>query len=205
MRRLLALTLVALSLPLATAHAATCNEEVDAAFAKQREAGAFRMVSNLINERGLVQMTVDYVLPNKLHQTAKSLTDPKPSEIILIGNQAWSNNGEGWKVMPDDFAEELHEQMRQTVVEPPKDPLSYKCGVDAELDGRPMKLYVGTEPEKNGNHAEGLPVRRLYVDPETGRPVRNEVAPVGKPERPFFTAKYTYPDSIKIEPPATSN
>lgn len=202
MRRLLAMTLIALLLPPALAHAADCNAEVDAAFAKQREAGSFKMATNLINERGLVQMTVEYVLPNKLHQVSKSLTDPAPSELILIGNQAWSNAGDGWKVMPGDFAEALRDQMQQTVVDPPKDPLQYTCGVDAELDGRQMKLYEGREREKKGS--EKLPVRRLYVDSETGLPVRNEVAPIGKPERPFFTAKYTYPETITIEPPQTA-
>lgn len=201
MRRLLAMMLIALLVPPAVAHAADCNAEVDAAFAKQRKSGSFKMATNLINERGLVQMTVEYVLPNKLHQVSKTLADPTTSEIILIANQAWSNNGEGWKVLPDDFAQELHNQMQQTVVDPPKDPLHYTCGVDAELDGRPMKLYEGREREKKGS--EKLPVRRLYVDSETGLPVRNEVAPVGKPERPFFTAKYTYPEEIKIEPPET--
>lgn len=203
MRRLLAISLIALLVP-ATAYA-DCNAEVDAAFEKQRKAGAFRMASTLINERGLVQMTVDYVLPNKLRQVSKTLTDPNPSEIILIGNQAWSSSGEGWRVMPDDFAEELRNQMQQTVVDPPKDPLTYTCGHDAELDGRAMKLYEGTERDKKGNKTEGLPVRRLYIDAESGMPVRNEVAPVGKPDRPFFTAKYTYPETITIEPPAIGN
>lgn len=203
MRRLLAISLIALLVP-ATAYA-DCNAEVDAAFEKQRKAGAFRMASTLINERGVVQMTVEYVLPNKLHQVSKAITDPDGSEIILIGNQAWSSSGEGWKVMPDEFAEELRQQMQQTVVDPPKDPLSYTCGLDAELDGRAMKLYEGTERDKKGNKAEGLPVRRLYIDAESGMPVRNEVAPVGKPDRPFFTAKYTYPETITIEPPAIGN
>lgn len=203
MRRLLAISLIALLVP-AAAHA-DCNAEVDAAFEKQRKAGSFRMATNLINERGLVQMTVEYVLPNKLHQVAKSITDPNASEIILIGTQAWSSNGDGWKVMPDDFAGELRDQMQQTVVEPPKDPLRYTCGLNAELDGRPMKLYEGTEQDKKGNKTEGLPVRRLYIDAENGLPVRNEVAPVGKPDRPFFTAKYTYPETITIEPPTIGN
>jgi len=203
MRRLIALTM-ALLLPPALANAADCNAEVDAAFAKQRAAGSFAMASNLINERGLVQMTVEYVLPNKLHQVSKTLTDEKPSEIILIGNQAWANNGEGWKVLQDELAEQLHDQMQQTVVEPPKDPLRYTCGVDAELDGRRMKLYEGRDSQKKSDTTKGLPVRRLYVDAETGLPTRNEVAPEGKPERPFFTAKYTYPDKITIEPPAAN-
>lgn len=204
MRRLLALTLIALLVPSA-ADATDCNAEVESAFAKQRAAGSFRMAANLINERGLVQMSVDYVLPNKLHQVSKALTDPNPSEIILIGNQAWSNNGNGWKVMPDDFAENLRNEMQQAVVDPPKDPVRYTCGIDAELDGRPMKLYEGTVPAKKGAHMEGAPVRRLYIDPETGLPVRSEVAPQGKPERPFFTAQYTYPETITIEPPVTAN
>lgn len=203
MRRLLAFSLIALLVP-ATAHA-DCNAEVNAAFEKQRKSGSFRMASTLVNERGLVQMTVEYVLPNKLHQVSKTLTDPNASEIILIGNQAWSSNGEGWKVMPDELAEQLRDQMQQTVVDPPKDPLHYTCGLDAELNGRPMKLYEGTERDKKGNKAEGLPVRRLYIDAESGLPVRNEVAPVGKPDRPFFTANYTYPEAITIEPPAIGN
>lgn len=202
MRRLLAMTLIALLSP-AVVHAADCNAEVDAAFTKQRKSGSFKMATNLINERGLVQMTVDYVLPNKLHQVTKTLTSPAPSEIILIGNQAWSNNGEGWKVMPDDFAEELRTQMQQTVVNPPDDPLVYTCGVDAELDGRPMKLYEGRDRKAKAD--ENLPVRRLYVDAKSGLPERNEVAPASKPERPFFTAKYTYPETITIEAPQVAN
>ncbi len=183
------------------ASAADCSADVAAAFEKQRAGKSFRMSANMVDERGVVLMTVDYELPFKMRQTVQVISEAKPKELILIGDQAWSNAGGEWAAVSPELAQELVADLKTSVVAPAKDPLVYTCEADAEVQGRKLKLFQGTQPARAGESVAGVPVRRIYVDPETGLPMRNEVAPVGKPDRPFFRAAYSYPKDLAINPP----
>src|SRR5436190_1845114 len=96
MRRLL----MALGLMIAVgpaAHAA-CKDEVASALERQRKTSGFRMQTWMLSEQGKVDMTVDYMLPNRMRQVITSTTDPKPVETIVVGKDAWSRQeGEPWR------------------------------------------------------------------------------------------------------------
>lgn len=193
--------LAALSALVAAPAAADCKQEVADAFAKQRQSSAFRMVTHMINERGPVKMTVDYLLPDRMHQTVKAAIDPAATETILIGRQAWVSSGSGWQALPVDDAIAVAEEFKKNVLEGAKEQPVFDCLGYVTVDGQKLAAY---EAIRDKTAPPGAPTRMVYVDPVTGLPVRSIVAQKEKLERPFFRQDYSYPQDIRIEPPATT-
>ena len=76
------LTALAVLIAVSSAAEAACKDEVASALERQRKSSAFRMQSVMLSQDGLVNMTVDYVLPDRMHQTLSSMKDPVPVETI---------------------------------------------------------------------------------------------------------------------------
>ncbi len=184
--------------PVGPAAAADCSKEVSDALAKQRTVSAMRQQTRMITERGPVDMTVDVLFPDRMHQRVKALIDPAATETILIGNRAWVSNGSSWQVLPAEQALDLAEEFQKNVVEMPKQANRYECEGKVQLDGRELLAYRAV-PEKGPGSAT---IGTTYVDPVTGLPVRTVMATAEKPDRPFFKQDTTYGPDIKIEPPA---
>lgn len=178
---------------------ADCKQEVADAFEKQRKSSAFRMVTQMINERGPVRMTVDYVLPDRMHQTVKAAIDPAATETILVGKRAWVSNGKGWQVLPMEDALQIAEELQKTVLQGAKEQPVFDCLGYVEIEGRKFSAY---EAMRDKTAPPGAPTRMVYIDPTTGLPARNIVALAEKLDRPFFRQDYSYPQDLKIEPPA---
>ncbi|MGD9783820.1 MAG: hypothetical protein AB7E80_15295 [Hyphomicrobiaceae bacterium] len=185
--------------PQAAAAADDCDAQVADAFAKQRASSAFRMKTTMIDHRGVVHMTVDYQLPDRMHQTVKAVTEPAATETILVGTRAWVSTGAGqWQALPVEDAEDIAKQVREAVVEAPKAPPKYRCLGATQVEGRALTGFEAI-PEKNA--PSGGPVTNLYVDPTTGLPARTTVAAQSRRDRPFFKQDFSYPQDIKVEPP----
>ena len=180
---------------------ADCKQEVADAFAKQRQASSFRLETRMLSERGPLNMTVDYLLPDRMHQTVKAVIDPAATETILVGRRAWVSNGKGWQELPMEDALTLAEEMQKTVVKGEGEQPKFDCLGGTELEGRRLKVY---EAMKDNTAPAGSPVRMVYIDPVTGLPARSIVAQKDKLDRPFFRQDYSYPQDIKIEPPETA-
>lgn len=179
---------------------ADCKQEVADAFEKQRKSSAFRLETRMLNERGPIKMTVDYILPDRMHQTVKALIDPAATETILVGKRAWVSNGQGWQDVPMEDALSLAEEFEKTVVKGGGEQPVFDCLGYIELDGRKLSAY---EAMQDKTAPPGQPVRMVYIDPVTGLPARSIVAQKDKLDRPFFRQDYSYPQDIKIEPPTT--
>lgn len=199
--RLAATAVLSAALALPATAAEDCSKVVADAYAKQRLVSAMRQKTRMITERGPVDMTVDYLLPDSMHQRVKALIDPAATETILIGPRAWVSNGAGWQVLPLEQASELAEQVRANLIEEPKQLNRYECAGKVEIDGRTLTAYRAVQ-EKTG--AADATLGMTYVDPVTGLPVRTVMSPADKPDRPFFKQDITYPQDIKIEPPAAA-
>lgn len=179
---------------------ADCKQEVVDAFQKQRQKGSFRSVARMINERGPVKMTVDYVLPDRMHQTVKAAIDPSATETILVGNRAWVSNGSGWQPLPLEDANQVVEAF-QGVLKADKEQPVFDCLGYVEVEGRTLRAY---EAMADKTAPPGAPTRMVYIDPTTGLPVRSIVALKDKLDRPFFAQDYSYPADLSIEPPQTA-
>lgn len=192
---------------------ADCSTEVDAAFEKLRKSAAFSMETKITNEQGTLTMSNDYVMPDRMHQRVSLSTGgPQTMEMVLIGDKAWSNHGQGWAPLPPNFAQEVAKQMKETVAEPPKDTSKFKCLGDVEFEGVTYAAYRATrtpdaekgEKEKKSaaQPAASTPnVQTVYIDKKTGLPARNIVTPEADTKKRLFDGTFTVRDGLKIEPP----
>jgi hypothetical protein len=190
---------------------ATCKEEVDKAFSRLRGSSGFRLETTIVNEQqGTLHMTVDYVLPDRMHQRV-ALGDQQAQrmETIAIGNKVWSNQGQGWTEVPASFAEVIAKQLKESVAEPSKSKLEYDCLGEATFEGKPYLAYKATLPAAAEERAKGEPgkasapanVQTLYVDKETGLPVRNIVTKGDGSEKRLFDGTFSMPSDLAIDAP----
>lgn len=214
MRYSFILMLVAMTLP---AFADTsCSDQVNAAFAKLRGTKSFRLETTIVNpQQGMLRMKADYVLPDRMHQTMSLGTDGASAEMIVIGKEAWSNQGAGWAKLPDKFAETVAHQFKETVADAPKVATEYKCLGDQKFEGHEYSLYQGAlamplaaDSKANGPRLSALTVPKMqnvYIDKQTGLPVRNIVTPVTEPNNRLFDGTFTVIPDLKIDQPKVAD
>ena len=191
-----------------------CKKDVDAAFAKLRQEKSFRLDTTITNAEGTLKMRADYVLPDRMHQTVKLGGDGLPMEMIVIGNKAWSNQGGGWAELPQQFADTVAKQIKETVAQAPKVATDYKCVGDKEFEGKTYALYQGvlampipTDAKEKGPRLSAVSVpnqQSVYIDKTTGLPVRNIVTSVTDPNKRLFDGTFAVMGELKIDPPAVS-
>jgi len=194
---------------LVTAARADCTSEVTDAFAKLRMSAAFRMETTITNPQGTLTMSNDYVLPDRMHQTVSMSGGGAPGtmQMILIGGKAWSNQGDqGWAEVPDSFASTIAKQMKETVVEPPKDESQFECLGDVTFEGKTYAAYRSKRPAGKADGGATPPtepanVQTVYIDKSAGIPARNIVTPESDPNKRLFDGTFSLRAGITIEPP----
>ena len=203
-------TAVALLIAASGAAEAACKDEVSAALERQRKSSGFRMQTVMLSQDGIVNMTVDYVLPDRMHQFVNLANDPKPVETILIGKQAWSRQGGPWTPLQPETTNQLAEQMKDTVGEDEAKLGDFECLGKQSVAGKDLFAYQGENEDPNEKKdpaakdqpkAPDRPIRIIYVDPTTGLPMRSVFGRANKLDKPIFEANYSYPIDIKIDPP----
>jgi hypothetical protein len=212
MRRLL--TAVALLIAAGPAAHAACKDEVASALERQRKTSGFRMQTKMLSEQGLVDMTVDYMLPNRMRQVVTSTTEPKPVETIIVGRDGWTRmQGEEWRPLHPQVADAMAAQMQETLGEDQEGATlgDFECLGKMPVKDHQYLAYQGENVEPGPqNLSPGVkdkpklpdrPVRVIYVDPITGLPARSIYARADKLDKPIFEANYTYPADIKIDIP----
>lgn len=188
--------------PGAKPNANPCADEVAAALEKLRKSSWFRMTSDMITENGPTKMEVDYVLPDRMHQTVTNKLTQKTSEVVLIGNEAWSRQGEGsWTQLKANIAAELQTQMQESVLQQQKDVGPYACKGRTKFEGHDVMSYKLDSELGKGEAVKSQTYRMFYVDAMTGLPVSNALLVPGHDKKPIFKTTYTFPLDIKIEPP----
>ena len=207
------LTVMALLIAAGPADAA-CKDEVASALERQRKTSGFQMKTKMLSEQGLVDMTVDYVLPNRMRQVITSTAEPKPVETIIIGRDGWSRiEGEPWRPMHPQVADAMAAQMQETLGENQEGATlgDFECLGKMPVKDQQFLAYQGENVEPGPqNLSPGAaekpklpdrPVRVIYVDPTTGLPMRSIFARADKLDKPIFEATYTYPADIKVDAP----
>ncbi len=185
----------------AMAAGASCKEAVAAAFLKQRSSKAFTLKAQMHGESGPVEINVEYLPPDRMHQTIVA-PGQEPLETTLVGTRAWSRQGGAWEELMPAIAQTVIAQVREAVVDPPKDVGEFECMDKATIDGKEYLAYRSVEaPSAQAKGASGSPIHRtLYVDPQSGVPMLNIVAEEQAGAQPIFKGTYTYPAELVIEP-----
>lgn len=210
MRRLL--TALALIIAAGPAAHAGCKDEVASALERQRKTSGFRMQTKMLSDQGVVDMTVDYMLPNRMRQVIKSTAEPKPVETVVIGRDAWSRmEGEPWRPLHPQVADALAAQMQETLGDDQGALGEFECLGKQAVAQQNLLAYQGENVEPGPeNLSPGVtekpklpdrPVRVIYVDPITGLPMRSIYARANKLDKPIFEATYSYPADIRVDAP----
>ena len=179
-----------------------CRDEVSNALQKLRKTSWFRMNTSMITENGPVKMEIDYVLPDKMHQRVTQTLTNQTSEIVLVGDEAWANEGKGWQTLSNELTQQLKAQMYENVVEQQADIGNYACKGKATIEGRDAMAYkLEGEVLKDSTAPKNEAFRMFYVDAVTGMPLSNALLAPGREATPLFKATYAYPVDMKIEVP----
>lgn len=177
-----------------------CKQAVTDAFNKQRASKAFTMAADMHGESGPVKITIEYVPPDRMHQTIVA-KGQDPLETTLVGTRAWSRQGGPWEELMPAIAQTIIAQVRAAVVDPPKEVGNFECLGKVNVDGKEYLAYRSVEPaDAIAKGAGGTPVHRtVYVDPETGLPAINIVVEEKEGAEPIFKGVYAYPADLEIE------
>ena len=201
MKRLLLASIAAALLPSA-ALAEDCRPAVEVAFAKQRQQKGFRFVAEMPSPEGATRMTIDYVLPDRMHQTVEAPGQPAPVQTIAIGRWAWGSQGGAWEELQPHFAQSITSHVRETLVSPPPMTAAFDCLGTVKRDGADLVAYRSGKAQDASADAAAKPLARtIYVDPASGLPVRNIVEHTDGSAPPVFDGRYTYPADITIDSP----
>jgi hypothetical protein len=149
-----------------------------------------------------------------MHQIVTVTGQSFPMEMIVIGKRAWSNQNGIWAELPKSFSDTVANQIKETVAEPPKVSTDYKCAGDKDFEGKTYAVYQGILPmplsadgKNNGPRVSAVSIpkqQNVYIDKETGFPVRNIVTPVTDPNKRLFDGTFTIVHNLTIEPPAVT-
>lgn len=189
---------------------ADCKNEVDQAFSKLRGGKSFRVETKIVHEQqGELDMTVDYVLPDRMHQRVRMGTSPALMETIAVGPKVWTNQGQGWTEVPQNFAEAITGQLKQQVSPPTQNNTKYECLGETEFEGKTYLGYKGLLPVPVEERPKSEPapapqpdnVQTVYVDKETGLPVRNIVTKADAPDKRLFDSTFSTPPNVVIKEP----
>lgn len=193
----LALALLVIIPGAGPALACDSKAELEAAFLKQQQQKAWRTIVISKSEAGEQQQTFEYIPPDRVYRKVVVVGQEPGIETIGIGQWAWSNQGTGWGELQPPMARMIAEQVMQTTTVPPKVSADFACLGAVDFEGKKYNAYQ-TTPEKDPV-AGGELARTIYVDPETGLPAFNVIAPPGG--APVVKEAYTYPSDIAIEKP----
>ena len=156
MRRML--TAIALLIAATPAAYADCKAEVATALERQRKSSGFRMETKMLSpEGGKINMTVDYVLPDRMRQIVSSTMDPEPVETVVVGNLAWSRRkGEPWTPLNPQLTHVLVEQMEETLGDDPGTLTDFECLGKQPVEGRDLLAYQGENDRRRPKgHEQG--------------------------------------------------
>lgn len=183
-----------------------CRDEVSAALRKLRNSSWFRMETSMLTEKGPMKMDVAYVLPDRMHQKVTVQLSGEVTEIILVGDKAWSKQGKAdWHPVHEEVTQQLRAQMHETVVEQQEDVGNYACKGRMTFANRDVFAYkLEDEGTKDSEAPRNEAFRMFYVDAITGMPVSNALVVPGRESKPLFEARYSFPIDLTIQPPKSA-
>lgn len=178
------------------ARAADCSADVIAAFEKQRAGKTYRVAMIQPTAEGPVQMTIDYILPDRMLQTVVSPSMPGEQQTMLVGSRAFAGSAGAFEELLPQFAQSVVSEF-QAATAPARNPGKFECLGKQSFDG---KDYITYRTNDGGADGEAL-ARTVYVEEGSGLPAFNVVSAVSGNAEPVMKAAYSYPTDVVIEAP----
>lgn len=182
---------------------AGCNQEVAAAFERQRTSAAFRVQMSEPAPAGEITMTADYLPPDRMLQTVGGPGMPGDQQTMVVGERAFSGSSGAWQELLPQFSQSVVASVKSAVGQSQTNLGDFDCLGSVAYEG---KDYIGyrTKPSAADAASKEVIARTLYIDKATGLPAFNIVAPVSAKEPPIMKAVYSYPSGIVIEAPTNA-
>lgn len=192
-----------LAAPAALADAEDCSVQVMDAFQKQRTSKAFRVSMSQPTAEGDVQMTVDYLPPDRMLQTVKSPAMPGEQQTMLVGNRAFAGSDGVFEELLPQFTQSIVAEVAAALGNTGKSVGRFSCAGKTTYEGKEYLTYRALDKDAPaGADPEKILARTIYVDPVSGLPAVNIVAAASGKEPAVLKALYSYPNDITIEAPA---
>ncbi len=174
-----------------------CAKDVVTAIEKQRASKAFRVSMTQSTAEGPVDMTVDYMPPDRMLQTVIGKHMPGEQQTMLVGSRAFAGTSGAYEELLPQFTQSIVAEVRAATGKV-GNVGTFECLGKVTYDGRELLAYRAADQAAK---VDGdVLARTIYVDPTSGLPAYNVVAPIsGKSEA--MKLSYSYPDGIVIEPP----
>ena len=178
-----------------------CSKDVLAAVEKQRSSKAFRVSMTQGTVEGPVDMTVDYLPPDRMLQTVTAKHMAGPQQTMLVGTRAFAGSDGAYEELLPQFAQSVVSEMANAVGKP--DHMgTFECVGKQTVDGKELLAYRAVDKDaKPGANPDETLARTIYVDPDSGLPAYNIVAAVSGKGEPALKVTYSYPTELVIEAP----
>lgn len=190
-----------LALVPSVALAEDCSKDVLAAVEKQRTSKAFRVALTQGTAEGPVDMTVDYLPPDRMLQTVTGKHMPGAQQTMLVGGRAFSGSEGAFEELEPHLVQSVAAEVA-TAVGKPTNVGQFDCVGKLTYDGKELLAYRAVDKDaKPGTNPDEVLARTIYVDPASGLPAFNVVAPVSGKGEPALKVTYSYPTDLVIEAP----
>lgn len=192
----------------ATPAFADCTDEVRNGYAAMAKKPYVRLETSMITANGPVKMVLDFQTPDRMRQSVTSVAEQKTVESIVIGSRAWTQEEKGWFELPPQAADEFA-AFRDNSLGFTDTTVKFECLGGETLDGKQVRAYKLLDPtimvngkEMPKNPVNNEAVRIYYLDASSGLPTRAVYAHKDRVKTPIQQENYSFPESVKIEPPA---
>ena len=173
-----------------------CSKDVLAAVEKQRSSKAFRVSMTQGTVEGPVDMTVDYLPPDRMLQTVTAKHMAGPQQTMLVGTRAFAGSDGAYEELLSVVSEMAN------AVGKPDHMGTFECVGKQTVDGKEFLAYRAVDKDaKPGANPDETLARTIYVDPANGLPAYNIVAAVSGKGEPALKVTYSYPTDLVIEAP----
>lgn len=177
-----------------------CSADVLTAIRKQLSLKAFRVEFSQPTAEGEAHMRIDYMPPLRMLQTVTSPAMPGEQQTMLVDNRAFSGSGGSYEELQPQFTQSIIAEVAEALARPSKLE-GYDCLGTVKYDNQDLVGYRFEDKTHAQADATKIMTRTIYVDPKTGLPAYNVIAPLAENAKPLREVKYSYPTDINIVAP----
>lgn len=177
-----------------------CSADVLTAIRKQLSLKAFRVEFSQATAEGEAHMQIDYMPPLRMLQTVTSPAMPGEQQTMLVDNRAFAGSGGSFEELQPQFTQSIIAEVAQALARPSKLE-GYDCLGTVKYDNQDLVGYRFEDKTHAQADATKIMTRTIYVDPKTGLPAYNVIAPLAENAKPLREVKYSYPTDINIVAP----
>lgn len=181
------------------AYAADCTENVKAAFAKQHAHNSYRVSMSQPSAEGPVQMTIDYVLPDKMLQTVVAPHMPGEQQTMLVGNRAFAGTSGAYEELLPHLVQSIVSEFHASTSPETQGLGTFECLGKQTFEGKEFSAYRAAD--KPAANPDDTLARTIYVEDASGLPGYNVIAALSGKTEPILKVVYSYPTDIEIVAP----